>query len=95
MELLGHLFYFVLCSALIIIAWMVFLFFNNLIDQIQSSVIQGFWGSVNTVVLLAAIGIIVYYYAFSFFSGVLLIMILAFLIYAIKKAVTGTTLVKR
>ena len=91
MELLGHLFYFALCSALIVIVWLVFLFFNNLIDHIQNSVIQGFCGSVNTVVLLALVGIIVYQYALSFFAGVLLAMILIFLIYAAKKALAGAT----
>ena len=89
MELLTDLFYFLVCSALIVVAWFVFLFFNNLIDKMQRSIIQGFLGTLNTIVLIAAIGIIVSLFALSFFTGILLAMIVLFLIYAGKKAMSG------
>ena len=88
MELLTHLFYFLICSALIMVAWFVFLFFNNLIDKLNKGIVQGFLGTVNTVSLLAAVGIIVYFFALSFFTGAIFFMILIFLIYAVKKAMT-------
>ena len=88
MELLTHLFYFAICCALIVVAWMVFLFFNNLIDKLNNGLVQGFLGTVNTVSLLALVGLIVYFFALSFFTGVLFVMIVAFLIYAVKKAMS-------
>lgn len=85
MELLTHLFYFLVCSALLIVAWFVFLFFNNLIDTMQKGMLQGILGTVNTVVLLSAVGVVIYLFALSFFVGVLLAMIIIFLIYASKR----------
>ena len=89
MELLTDLFYFLVCSALIVVVWFVFLFFNNLIDKMQRSIVQGFLGTLNTVVLIAAVGIITSLFALSFFTGILLAMIVVFLIYSGKKAMSG------
>ena len=89
METLTDLFYFLVCSALIGVAWLVFLFFNNLIDKMQRGIFQGFLGTVNTVTLLAAIGAVVSYFALSFFAGILFVMIVVFLFYAGKKAMAG------
>ena len=89
MELLQHLFYFAICSVLLAAVWLIFLFFNNKIDYIQNSLIQGLCGTVNTVVLIAMIGLVVYYYALSFFAGILLTMILIFLVYTANKVWTG------
>ena len=86
MGLLAHLLDFLICSVLIIVVWFIFLFFNNLIDNIQRNLIQGLLGTVNTVTLMAALGVIIYYYALGFFTGALLTMILIFLIYSGKKA---------
>ena len=94
MELLTHLLHFLICSALIVVAWFVFLFFNDLIDGIQRGMVQGFLGSVNTVVLLAVAGIIIYYFALGFFTGILTVMILSFLIYSVKKALADFTTAK-
>ena len=89
MELLTHLFYFLLCSALIVIAWFVFLFFNNLIDKMPRGIIQGFCGTLNTVVLLAIVGIFASLFALSLFAGIMFVMIAIFLIYSVKKAIPG------
>ena len=94
MDFLMQLFYFVVCSALIVIMWFVFLFFNNLIDEMPRNFVQGLLGTVNTVVLLAAVGVIVSLYALSFFTGVLMVMIAAFLIYSVKKAMSGLSTAK-
>ena len=89
MDLLMQLFYFLVCSALIVIMWFVFLFFNNMIDKMQRDFVQGILGILNTVVLLATVGIIISFFALSFFTGVLLAMIAIFLIYSGKKAISG------
>ena len=94
MDFLMQLFYFVVCSALIVIMWFVFLFFNNLIDEMPRNFVQGLLGTVNTVVLLAAVGVIVSLYALSFFTGVLIAMIAAFIIYSLKKAMSGLSTAK-
>ncbi len=94
MDFLMQLFYFLVCSALIVIMWFIFLFFNNLIDEMPRNFVQGLLGTVNTVVLLAAVGVIVSLYALSFFTGVLVAMIAAFLIYSLKKAMSGLSTAK-
>ena len=94
MDFLMQLFYFVVCSALIVVMWFIFLFFNNLIDEMQRDFVQGLLGTVNTVVLLAAVGVIVSLYALSFFTGALIVMIAAFLIYSLKKAISGLSTAK-
>ena len=94
MDFLMQLFYFLVCSALIVIMWFVFLFFNNLIDEMPRNFVQGLLGTVNTVVLLAAVGVIVSLYALSFFTGVLIVMIAAFLVYSLKKAMSGLATAK-
>ena len=94
MDFLMQLFYFLVCSALIVIMWFVFLFFNNLINEMPRNFVQGLLGTVNTVVLLAAVGVIVSLYALSFFTGVLLVMIAIFIIYSLKKAMSGLSTAK-
>ena len=94
MDFLMHLFYFLVCSALIVVMWFVFLFFNNLIDKMQRDLAQGLLGTLNTVVLLAVVGIVVSYFALSFFTGALLAMIAIFLIYSVKKAMSGLSTAK-
>ncbi len=94
MDFLMHLFYFLVCSVLIIIMWFVFLFFNNLIDKMQRNFVQGLLGTINTVILLAAIGGVISLYALSFFTGALLVMIAIFLIYSVKKAISGLATAK-
>ncbi len=94
MDFLMQLFYFLVCSVLIVIMWFVFLFFNNLIDEMPRNFVQGLLGTVNTVVLLAAVGVIVSLYALSFFTGVLVAMIAIFLIYSLKKAMSGLSTAK-
>lgn len=89
MESLTHLFYFLVCSVLIVIAWSVFLFFNNLIDKMERGILQGFLGTLNTVVLMAIVGISISFFALSFFAVILLAMIVIFLIYTGKKAISG------
>ena len=95
MDLLTELFYFLVCSVLIVITWFVFLFFNNMIDKIQRHFIQGILGTLNTVVLLAAVGIIISFFALSFFTGALLAMIVIFLVYSGKKAISGLATAKK
>ena len=63
--------------------------FNNMIDKMQRDFVQGVLGILNTVVLLAAVGIIISFFALSFFTGALLAMIVIFLIYSGKKAISG------
>ncbi len=57
----------------------------------QRDFVQGLLGTVNTVVLLAVVGLVVSYFALSFFTGLLFVMIATFLIYSVKKAMTGLT----
>ena len=94
MDFLMDLFYFLVCSALIVIMGLVFLFFNNAIDKMPRNFVQGLLGTINTVVLLAAVGIVVSLYALSFFTGVLLLMIAIFIIYSLKKAMSGLSTAK-
>lgn len=89
MDLLMHLFYFVGCCVFIAIAWLVYLFFNNLIDRMERNALQGFVGTATTVVLFAVISGIIYLFALSFFVGLLFVMFIAFLVYAGKKAFTN------
>jgi len=85
MEFLTHLFYFLVCSALLTVAWCIFLFFNDRIDKLENAAVQGVLGTVNTTALLAALGVSVYFFALSFFTGVIVVMILTFLFYAGKR----------
>lgn len=87
MDLVIHLFYFVVCCVLIAITWLVYLFFNNLIDKMQRGMFQSFLGTAAVVVLFALVSGIVYQFALSFFVGLILAMLFLFLFYAGKKAV--------
>ena len=94
MDFLMQIFYFLLCSALIAVAGLIFLFFNNLIDKMPRNFVQGLLGTTNTIVLLVAVGVVVSLYALSFFTGLLFIMIVAFLVYSVKKAMSGLAAAK-
>lgn len=81
--------YFLVSTGLFILAWMIYLALNNLIDRLPPGWAQELLGGAISFALLISVGVILYFFSLSFFRGALLVIAALALFYA------GRALVRR
>ena len=76
---------FISAALLMLAAWLAYLWCNNLLSRLPTSPWREIIGGALSFVLLAAIGIILYFFSLPFSMGVLTIAVLLMVGYAIRK----------
>ena len=71
--ILEHLLFFVISSALLVASWLMYLLINNYLDRLNGGVIQEILGTLLSVSLLVAIGLILDAWVLNFSAGLILI----------------------
>ena len=84
-----NILYFLLATVLFAIVWMIYLFLNNMVDKMQSGLLQEAAGIALSFALLSSIMLILYYHAVSFSMGLIAIAIIGSIVYAIRSAIRG------
>ena len=89
MEAFANILYFLVASVLIIAAWVIYLFFNNLLDKMQSGWLQEVLGVILGFILVASMVTILYFHAVSFSMGIVAIAIIVGIVYGIRTVIQG------
>ena len=89
MEAFTNILYFLVASVLIIAAWVIYLFFNNLLDKMQSGWLQEVLGVILGFILVASMVTILYFHAVSFSMGIVAIAIIVGIVYGIRTVIQG------
>ncbi len=90
MTILANATSFVIATALIVAAWAVYLWLNNLISKMPASWFREVLGGILSFGLLATIGLILNFLAVPFAMGLLTISVLLLIWYAIRKTLRPT-----
>ena len=84
-----NILYFLITSVLLLLVWVAYLFFNNLLDKMHSGYAQEALGVVLSFALLSSIMLILYFNAVSFSMGVVALAIIVGVAYAVRAMIRG------
>ena len=73
-----------------LLAWTLYLWANNLLSRASTSLLREIVGGILSFALLAAFGVILYFFALPFSMGVLTISVLLMAGYAIRKTIRSS-----
>ncbi len=77
---------FIVATVLLLIAWLGYLWLNNLISRMPGSLLQEVAGGLLSFVLFVAIGLVLYFLSIPLAMGVITISVLLMLIYVVRKS---------
>lgn len=75
MTIIEHTGILILSSALILVSWFAYLLLNEYLDKLREGLLQEILGTVITFGLFMLVGVILYFFSYSFFMGWFLIII--------------------
>ena len=88
---LSNIIDFIFASALMLVTWLAYLWINNALARMPTSLIQEILGGLLNFVLLMAIGIILYFLALPFSMGVLTISVVLLIWYPLRRSLSTYT----
>ncbi len=77
---------FVTATVLLVVAWLVYLWLNNLVSRMRGSPLQEVAGGLLSFALFVAIGAVLYFLAVPLAMGVITISVLLMLSYVVRKS---------
>ena len=74
LAILEHIVLFFVCIALMLLAWLVFLFVNKYLSHLSPGLLQTFLGSANSLAIILALVALFGYFSISFSIGLMLLV---------------------